>query len=140
MQGAMTLKWILLALLSAGYASARLCVAPMAEFEPQSAPSGTIRPPLVNFQVKEPTLLARLKPQSTILLINHTFANSYGDPATIDYRAPSDAHEWTALVLEMAVTSIGTQYDRLGSLYLHHVEILRTSTAEPTPYGIEWTV
>ena len=43
------------------------------------------------------------------------------------------------MVLKLSVTSKGRQYDRLGSIYLGDVEIFRTSTAEPTDTGIEWT-
>lgn len=39
----------------------------------------------------------------------------------------------------MGTDSIGTQYDRLGSIYLSHVEIWRTSSAEPTKTGTLWT-
>ncbi|KAJ5709896.1 hypothetical protein N7493_009488 [Penicillium malachiteum] len=39
----------------------------------------------------------------------------------------------------MTVTSQGTQYDRLGLMYLGDAEVFRTSTAEPTSTGIVWT-
>ncbi|RYP11319.1 hypothetical protein DL764_000137 [Monosporascus ibericus] len=32
----------------------------------------------------------------------------------------------------------GRQYDRTGVMYLGDTEVWRTSTAEPTPYGIRW--
>jgi hypothetical protein len=99
----------------------------------------TPKQPLVNFQVKEPTLLSSRRPNLTLPLLNHTFGNSWGKPAIVDYVAPSK-QDWSTIVLEVKVTSDGTQYDRLASLYLHHVEILRTSTAEPTLNGIVWNV
>ncbi|KAI9673288.1 MAG: hypothetical protein M1829_004353 [Trizodia sp. TS-e1964] len=34
---------------------------------------------------------------------------------------------------------LGRQFDRLGIMYLGDVEVFRTSTAEPTVNGIEWT-
>jgi Peptide N-acetyl-beta-D-glucosaminyl asparaginase amidase A len=37
------------------------------------------------------------------------------------------------------VTSRGRQFDRLGLVYLGDTEVFRTSTAEPTWGGIEWT-
>ena len=43
------------------------------------------------------------------------------------------------MVLKLSVTSKGRQYDRLGSIYLGDVEIFRTSTAEPSATGIEWS-
>lgn len=39
----------------------------------------------------------------------------------------------------LTVVSAGRQFDRLGIVYLGDIEILRTSTAEPTMTGIEWT-
>ncbi len=42
-------------------------------------------------------------------------------------------------MLNFTVTSRGRQFDRLGMLFLGDIEIFRTSTAEPTSQGIQWT-
>lgn len=39
----------------------------------------------------------------------------------------------------MTVTAAGRQFDRLGVVFFNDTEIFRTSTAEPTSTGIEWT-
>jgi hypothetical protein len=39
----------------------------------------------------------------------------------------------------LTVVSAGVQFDRLGIVYLGDIEVFRTSTAEPTASGIEWT-
>ncbi|MFI0191506.1 peptide-N4-asparagine amidase [Streptomyces sp. NPDC017082] len=47
---------------------------------------------------------------------------------------------WSKVVLRLDGKVKGRQYDRLGSLRVGGVEILRTSTPEPSPDGIEWHV
>jgi len=41
--------------------------------------------------------------------------------------------------MNLTVTSRGRQYDRLALMYFGDSEVFRTSTAEPTVNGIEWT-
>ena len=41
--------------------------------------------------------------------------------------------------MNLTVTSVGRQFDRLGVMYLGDIEVFRTSTAEPTENGIIWT-
>lgn len=47
---------------------------------------------------------------------------------------------WSKVVLRLDGKVKGRQYDRLGYLRVGGVEILRTSTPEPSPDGIEWSV
>ncbi|MET7685010.1 peptide-N4-asparagine amidase [Streptomyces sp. NPDC005423] len=47
---------------------------------------------------------------------------------------------WSKIVLRLDGTVAGRQYDRLGYLHVGGVEILRTSTPEPSPDGIAWSV
>jgi hypothetical protein len=47
---------------------------------------------------------------------------------------------WSKVVLRLDGEVKGRQYDRLGYLHVGGVEILRTSTPEPSPDGIEWHV
>jgi hypothetical protein len=47
---------------------------------------------------------------------------------------------WSKVVLRMDGEVKGRQYDRLGHLHVGGVEIFRTSTPEPSPDGIEWSV
>ncbi|MGW2420949.1 peptide-N4-asparagine amidase [Streptomyces sp. NPDC001709] len=47
---------------------------------------------------------------------------------------------WGKVVLRLDGKVKGRQYDRLGYLHVGGVEILRTSTPEPSPDGIEWHV
>ncbi|NUT30839.1 MAG: peptide-N4-asparagine amidase A [Streptomyces sp.] len=47
---------------------------------------------------------------------------------------------WSKVVLRMDGKVKGRQYDRLGYLHVGGVEIFRTSTPEPSPDGIQWSV
>lgn len=47
---------------------------------------------------------------------------------------------WSKVVLRLDGTVKGRQYDRLGHLSVGGVEILRTSTPQPSPDGIAWSV
>ncbi|MFD7263804.1 peptide-N4-asparagine amidase [Streptomyces sp. NPDC059874] len=58
------------------------------------------------------------------------------------YTPPADcgAADWAKVVLRLDGKVKGRQYDRLGNLSLGGVEILRTSTPQPSPDGITWRV
>ncbi|MEU2832674.1 peptide-N4-asparagine amidase [Streptomyces lavendulae] len=62
------------------------------------------------------------------------YRGSYAPPAACG------RSDWAKVVLRLDGKVKGRQYDRLGNLTLGGVEILRTSTPEPSPDGIEWSV
>ncbi|MET8752092.1 peptide-N4-asparagine amidase [Streptomyces sp. NPDC004667] len=62
------------------------------------------------------------------------YKGSYAPPAACGRSA------WAKVVLRLDGKVKGRQYDRLGNLTLGGVEILRTSTPEPSPDGIAWSV
>jgi hypothetical protein len=47
--------------------------------------------------------------------------------------------KFNRVTMNFTVTSQGRQYDRLALMYFGDTEVWRTSTAEPTTNGIEWT-
>ncbi|MEU6573486.1 peptide-N4-asparagine amidase [Streptomyces sp. NPDC046805] len=47
---------------------------------------------------------------------------------------------WSKVVLRLEGKVKGRQFDRLGYLRVGGVEVLRTSTPEPSPDGIEWSM
>lgn len=49
-------------------------------------------------------------------------------------------HRWSKVVLSLEGSVAGRQFDRLGYLHIGGVEVLRTSTPEPSPQGITWHV
>ncbi|GAA5897560.1 hypothetical protein JCM8208_003304 [Rhodotorula glutinis] len=100
------------------------------------------RAPLENLQVHHPPLLSNRARRCAVSLLEHSFAFSYYEPAVVAFEPPTDCGppgSWSSIVLNLTVTSNGTQFDRLASISLGHVEIWRTSTAEPTRGGIIWT-
>lgn len=46
--------------------------------------------------------------------------------------------EWTNVLFNLTMTSTGRQFDRLAMMFVGDTEVFRTSTAEPTWYGIEF--
>ncbi|WTX92722.1 peptide-N4-asparagine amidase A [Streptomyces sp. NBC_00637] len=57
------------------------------------------------------------------------------------YAPPKGCGErWSKVVLRLDGKIKGRQFDRLGYLHVGGVEIFRTSTPEPSPAGIEWSV
>lgn len=96
--------------------------------------------PQRDFQVQQPPVVPSGK-RCVHTLIEYDFANSYGNPAILDYVPPKDCGKvgsWASVVLNLTVSVNGTQYDRLGLIYLDSVEIWRTSTSEPTTSGVYW--
>ncbi|MET9732624.1 peptide-N4-asparagine amidase [Streptomyces sp. NPDC006458] len=62
-------------------------------------------------------------------------------PYTGTYTPPADCGDrWSKVVLRLDGKVKGRQYDRLGHVHVGGVEVLRTSTPQPSPDGIEWSV
>ncbi|MBM7168054.1 peptide-N4-asparagine amidase A [Streptomyces sp. G44] len=58
-----------------------------------------------------------------------------------DYRPPRGCGDhWGKVVLRLDGKVKGRQYDRLGYLRVGGVEVFRTSTPQPSPDGITWSV
>ncbi|KAG0146242.1 hypothetical protein CROQUDRAFT_526642 [Cronartium quercuum f. sp. fusiforme G11] len=98
--------------------------------------------PLKNWQLQPPPSVPN-GPSCSYQILSHTFASSYAKDAIVPYYPPSDCGEigsWAAVIFNLTVTSKGHQYDRLASLFLGETEIWRTSTSEPLPQGIYWSV
>ncbi|KAH7355602.1 peptide N-acetyl-beta-D-glucosaminyl asparaginase amidase A-domain-containing protein [Pyrenochaeta sp. MPI-SDFR-AT-0127] len=91
--------------------------------------------PLECLQVAPPILSSPGDCQQTLMV--HTFAYSYGKPFIGDYHPPNCV--FNRVIFNLTVTSAGRQFDRLALMFFDDIEIFRTSTAEPTQYGIMWT-
>ncbi len=76
-------------------------------------------------------------PSCAVTVVAHTFAFSYGAPFVGSYTPPANCPgPWSKVVLDWNGTvTAGRQYDRIGALWIGGVEILRTSTPEPTHVG-----
>ncbi|KAI4868871.1 peptide N-acetyl-beta-D-glucosaminyl asparaginase amidase A-domain-containing protein [Hypoxylon rubiginosum] len=123
------------------------------EISTSSTALADTRAPLECFQVAEPVLTPeglafrdgvsaptadRVSAEAgcTVVLMEHSFANSYGAPFVGNYTPPDC--EFDHVVINFTVLVKGRQYDRTGVMYLGDTEVWRTSTAEPTSYGIRW--
>ncbi|WP_045560317.1 peptide-N4-asparagine amidase [Streptomyces sp. FxanaA7] len=57
------------------------------------------------------------------------------------YTPPAECgRKWSKVVLRLDGKVKGRQFDRLGHLRIGGVEVFRTSTPQPSPDGIEWSV
>jgi hypothetical protein len=56
----------------------------------------------------------------------------------VDSGCPFD--QWSQVVLDVTAFEQGTQYDRFGAIWINNVEVLRTTTPEPTAEGINWFI
>uniref|UniRef100_A0ACD5U320 Uncharacterized protein n=1 Tax=Avena sativa TaxID=4498 RepID=A0ACD5U320_AVESA len=83
-----------------------------------------------------------MAPTCTLPVLSYSFADTYGAaPATAFYAPPPGCPApWSQVVLSFSAEISGDQYDRVAAVWLDGAELLRTTTAEPTPEGIRWTV
>nr|ATW21593.1 peptide-N4-(N-acetyl-beta-glucosaminyl)asparagine amidase A [Fagopyrum tataricum] len=109
-----------------------------------SPPRDNSLPPQQQLQVTQPLPSDLLTPACYVSLLSHSFGQTIGEPPVdVEYSSPETCpspSSWSNIVLEMNATCIGEQYDRIAGVWLDGVEILRTSTPEPTPDGIFWSV
>ncbi|CAA0400833.1 putative peptide-N(4)-(N-acetyl-beta-glucosaminyl)asparagine amidase [Arabidopsis thaliana] len=94
-------------------------------------------------ELRRPLPSDQLTPSCSHVLFRHSFANTINRPPfTTPYTPPSSciSPPWSYVVLDLRAASSGDQYDRISGLWLGGVELLRTSTAEPSPSGIFWNV
>lgn len=113
-----------------------------------SGQSNTNGKPNIGFEINRPT---RILPdrdhvkECSVVLLKHKFENSYGHPAITQY-SPSllpddeckDPKKWVFAQLDIAGYGKGRQFDRLGSVQLDGVEVLRTDNQEPSVNGTNW--
>ncbi|KAG0461467.1 hypothetical protein HPP92_021764 [Vanilla planifolia] len=101
--------------------------------------------PTTYFEVRRPIPVPNSLPCSTLVL-QHDFASTYGrPPITSVYTPPSHCPDLllrspSRIVLEWSAASAGLQFDRIFSVWLSGVDLLRSCTAEPRATGILWTI
>lgn len=86
---------------------------------------------LEKFQVYYPNVIKESYGESLTeqVLVNHTFSNSWGNPAVVDYQPPKV--EFNKIVVTLDTKVDGVQFDRLAHLFIDGVQVWRTSTIEP---------
>ncbi|GLJ37509.1 hypothetical protein SUGI_0762140 [Cryptomeria japonica] len=98
--------------------------------------------PQVFFELNKPLDVSPVQNICSVMVLQHDFVYTYNKPPiTAAYIPPKECMvKWSRAVLEWKATSKGRQFDRIAAVWLSGIEILRTSTAEPTKTGIEWTI
>ena len=78
----------------------------------------------------------------TVQLFAGIELRDYDQVDAAPYAPPSGAcaGPWSSVTLRFHGAVAGTQYDRFGGLWLGGVQLLRTTTPEPSPAGITWAV
>jgi hypothetical protein len=88
-----------------------------------------------------PPLPRPATPSCTLRLMKHDFASSFGKPFVGSYTPPADCPApWSMVVLDWNASVAGRQFDRLIGVWIGGVEVLRSTTPEPSPAGIKWHV
>ncbi|MFD3930355.1 peptide-N4-asparagine amidase [Streptomyces sp. NPDC058614] len=117
------------ALLGAGPASAAQFADPLAEFGTDWHDPLTAAPPV-----------AKPDTRSCEVTVAQAQFRDF-TPYEGSYALPGDCGDrWSKVVLRLDGKVKGRQYDRLGYLHIGGVEVFRTSTPQPSPDGIEWSV
>ncbi|KAL8392700.1 hypothetical protein RB595_002769 [Gaeumannomyces hyphopodioides] len=120
------------------------------QFNPFPFPPARRRGVVECLQVAQPVLMPKVDndgdsagrdPKASrscsVVLMDHVFARSYGQPFVGNY-SPPDC-DFNRVAMNFTVVSEGRQFDRLAIMYLNDTEVWRTSTAEPVaPPGIRW--
>ncbi|CAI9772208.1 unnamed protein product [Fraxinus pennsylvanica] len=92
------------------------------------------------YEITRPLPFHTLIPSCALPVFSHDFENTIGlPPTTAGYSSPANC-TWSHVSLHLSVSSNGSQYDRIAAVWLDGAELLRTSTAEPTPDGVFWKI
>lgn len=141
-----TARTVLTAAAVLAAAAAGLTAAPASAAAPDGANSPATAPSYVENGYQDPvTALPPVSrpatPHCSVTVMQHDFANSYGQPYTGTVTPPSDCPgPWSKVVLTWSGSVAGRQYDRLAGVWIGGAEVLRTSTPEPDDDGITWHV
>lgn len=73
------------------------------------------------------------------VIVNQSFADTFGKPAIIDYEPPAECANFTHVTAELHLTIFGYQFDRLMHLVKDGIEIWRPSTPEPVGHKVHST-
>lgn len=77
----------------------------------------------------------------TVQIVDNFACSSYGLIYTAEFTIPTACPDpWSMIVLDVEASQNGTQFDRVGALWIDSTEVLRTTTPEPTSDGITWTI
>ncbi|KAI7749884.1 hypothetical protein M8C21_019769 [Ambrosia artemisiifolia] len=97
------------------------------------------------FEVTLPLPTDVITPSCSVTLLNHTFTNTTNSSSvTVNYIPPPETCKWSVAVLDFQVKDNSTQDNSNGNgiagVWIDGVEVLRTSTAQPTENVSFWNV
>lgn len=80
--------------------------------------------------------------QCDVQLFDKAALDSYGAVLNSPYLGESNEcpGPWSKIIIKIHGSVAGVQFDRAGAIWLAGVELLRTTTPEPTTPGIEWKI
>ena len=91
----------------------------------------------------QPPLIRPFTISCTVQIIDLTNCSTWDQIVSQPIQVPSVdecAPPYSKIILDVAATEQGTQFDRYGALWLGDVEVLRTTTPEPTSQGTQWSI
>ncbi|SCW03226.1 LAFE_0G05776g1_1 [Lachancea fermentati] len=75
--------------------------------------------------------LPEVEPLYSQKLLKHSFGDSWGKPAVVEFEPYKDA-SYNKIILELVTRVSGRQFDRLLHVFLDDINVWRSSTVEPT--------
>ncbi|XP_075483530.1 peptide-N4-(N-acetyl-beta-glucosaminyl)asparagine amidase A-like [Primulina tabacum] len=91
-------------------------------------------------EIKRPLPFTSLTPSCTLPVLSHDFGNTIGLPSTYTHYNPPINCTWSRAAINLSVAANGTQKNRIAAVWLGAVEILRTSTPEPSTGDSFWII
>jgi hypothetical protein len=87
----------------------------------------------------EPLIIRPSTPNCKINIINNAECNNWNEIISTSFTLDDcPKPPWSRVILDLSFSEEGTQFDRFGALWINEIEILRTTTAEPSKSGIQW--
>mmetsp|Transcript_15991 Transcript_15991/g.22037 ORF Transcript_15991/g.22037 Transcript_15991/m.22037 type:complete len:676 (+) Transcript_15991:32-2059(+) len=89
----------------------------------------------------QPPLIRPATEKCVVTLISQSSCSYWSEVIMESFNLPTDClPPWSKVILDVSASEYGTQFDRYGALWLGNIELLRTTTPEPTAAGIAWHI
>ncbi|XP_073305246.1 peptide-N4-(N-acetyl-beta-glucosaminyl)asparagine amidase A-like [Primulina huaijiensis] len=105
-----------------------------------SPPHRRLPTPKQYVEIKRPLPFTSLTPSCTLPILSHDFGNTIGLPPTYTHYNPPINCTWSRAAINLSAAANGTQNNRIAAFWLGGVEILRTSTPEPSTGDSFWII
>ncbi|KVI04838.1 peptide-N4-(N-acetyl-beta-glucosaminyl)asparagine amidase A-like [Cynara cardunculus var. scolymus] len=93
------------------------------------------------FEVTLPLPTDDATPACSVNVLSDSFGNTSATTGiNVCYTPPNATCEWSHAVLHYQAEYKGDQYESIAGVWMDGVELLRTSTAQPTEDGVLWNV